>query len=217
MTAIPSMVPIHLTTGKEIHRDQSAVVGAFLHNAGQEVPLFVAAKNSNDLKPVLRGKVSALGQQQFIQARNGVATEIGGQWVSANYQIAEGSMLKLSITKSTLGNRRACMVMLFVRPTAALRRLVVPLGLNRFSTVQSAVVEGRFDVMGWEEFTRRGASMSPVFQGMFESIVGNTLYRVEEIEPELEPLPRIVAETVQLDTGETAVVQTRARRRNLDV
>lgn len=217
MTSIPSMVPIHLTTGKEVHREQSAVIGAFIHAAGQEVPLFVAAKNGNDLKPALRGKVSALGQQQFVQARNGVAVEIGGQWVSANYQIAEGSMVKLSITKSTLSNRRACMVMLYIRPTAALRRITIPLGLNRFSTVQSAVVEGRFDVMGWDEFTRRGVSLSPVFQGMFEGIVGNTLYRVDQIEPEIEPLPRIVSETVQLETGETAVIQTRARRRSLDV
>lgn len=205
---------LHLTAGKENHRDKSAQIQAFLHVEGKECPVFVAPRKTDG---PLHDKVTQIGTPQHRAARPGISTDIGGAWVTCNYEIADNTLIKLTVAKSLPNNRRNCMLFILMRDNAPLNRITIPLRLNRFSVIDEAVIEGRFDVLTLEQAKQRGASVIPAFERMFSDVMRNSMMRLEQREAAVAALPPVVTVTVQNDDGTERRVSRPGRRRTLDV
>lgn len=205
------MALITITTGKEMQRNSSCTVTAFVDTVEGERPLFVAC--ARKLVPV-----QEVGTPVTIQARPGVASGIGGSWTTATYEFTEVALVKLVIGKSnesTAGLRRA-MAYLRVRDGAPLSRIIVPVRLNARSSLQEVIIEGAFEVVPIDQLAAQHGVEVPVnFRRFYHTMSQQACFRVLELAPASSryAAPTVKTEEVQVGTETVKVVVAGRNRR----
>ena len=206
------MALLTITTGKEMQRNSSCTVTAFINTVEGERPLFVAC--ARKLVPV-----QEVGTPVTIQARPGVAAAIGGTWVTATYEFSEVSLLKLVVGKSnesTAGLRRA-MAYLRIRDGAPLSRIIVPVRLNARSSLQEVIIEGTFEVVPVDHvMSQHGVDVPQNIRRLYHPMSQQACFRCVELAPASSryAAPTLKTEEVQVGT-ETVKVVVQGRNRKL--
>jgi hypothetical protein len=203
---------IQTMTGNETVADALAKVHLFHVQEKREDFLSAAAKMPH-------GRVRSQGSPVFESAVAGVRQEIGGRWVRAVYDVEEGEILKLYVSrKGGWGEQmRACVLFLRVRQHAALRRVSIPLlNVPNKSRFERADITGRFDVLTAREVMGAGCAVSHSSVMMSaRSAVDNTL-SIAVLEEETTSSPKTVAATVAVEGGESKVIRVRRRVRRME-
>lgn len=215
-------MPIITTTrGSENQKDSSVRVDCFVINprTGQESPLFAAAKKSD-----FANTVEAVGNPVFLSARQGIKTEIGGQWVTGRYAIVEGMILKVNVSKRQFRDSRTSIFAVRVREQAAMQRFITSTTCSADSTAMDVVaVSGRFDLLTLDQLMNDfNVAVPPVYHRLYEPLMFSSLVTVRTDEQQIAPPPEFVHVTTLVDdsrdrlASRTRQVPSRAAR-TLDV
>lgn len=167
------------------------------------------------------GLIRAQGYPVCEGSVAGIKREIGGSWTMQAYDIAEGEVLKLFVSKrqSWSSNISTAQVLIRMRSEGAHTRIVIPLlarvGKSRFT---EAVFDGRFEVITPQEaFAAAGIMVPSLYLRMFQPAAQEACFKVTKVEEASKSAERIKVKVIQDDKGATVAVRERVRRRNLDL
>jgi hypothetical protein len=82
--------------------------------------------------------------------------------------------------------------------------------------VQDGIIEGRFDILTFNEAKEKGCEVPDHFERLFSPLMVDRLVTRTVVEEEREPIPVIEIRTVVTDSGDSVKVQQRKRKRSLD-
>jgi hypothetical protein len=202
-------------TGSETMSDGFTKVYAFHVPQGGGKEAFLAGASK------VGGLVRAQGYPVCEGAVAGIRREIGGSWTMQAYDIAEGEVIKLSVSKRAAWNSKisSAQVLIRMRSEGAHTRITIPLlaraGKSRFT---EAVFDGRFEVITPQEaFAAAGVTVPSMFLRLFTLSAQETCFKVSQVEEAVKPAERIKVRVIQDNAGATVAVRERVRRRSLDL
>lgn len=209
-------IPIRVTTGTETQKDGTCKFMMFhVEPNGEEV--FLGKFLDTAAKEVMR----KVGQVQFECAVAGQRAEVGGRWSTTTFETAEGCLFKVfgSHRKSWNAVMKRAAIFLVPRANAALVTIKMDtLQVAGKSRMQDVTLTGRFDILSpsqvKEEFGYQQQSHLEKYHS--QSLV-DSLFTISVKESAIAP--RIVIETkiIQSPDGESLVIKTRRRTRNIEV
>lgn len=189
------------TTGEETVSDANSKVYLFHSPKADESDLKEQAVSAVAKEGV--DFLRRVGTQTVVSAVIGVYPEIGGQWWTTNYEIAEGEILKVYATKKHSWKRVHATACQFIRMRAAApchKLRVKLLGLGSKTRLKYATFTGRFDLLTLEEAQELGVKVNPAYHHTFIPGEVAKLFDVEVLEEALKPKDEI--QTVVIDHGE---------------
>lgn len=203
---------IQTVSGHETFPGSDMRVGLF-HRANPQdegTPLHDAAKKYG-------GGVSSIGTPNFVQASE--SNRNHGIWAMGRYAVAEKSFLCVLISKKLPGNfiKYNKQLMLYNRPGAALRRVIIPFSKHPMAVVDQGIIEGNFDIMTIDQMVEFGFDFTEAVwrQFMFEDEQASEFYTMDIIEAEREPIVADHREAVVTEKGNTVRIATPRRRVNV--
>lgn len=131
-------VTFEATTGSETIEWGLAKVAMFVHDRGEEE--FVSKS------PVAR----RIGPLQFQPAVPGIPEDISGRWVTASYEVPEGTIMKVyaRVKVSRWGAVSSTgSIILRAREDAPMIRVTIPLSGHDSTALKEARITGRFDLL----------------------------------------------------------------------
>lgn len=216
------MPTIKTQTGNINRRSSSASVSVFHspRKGEKKVEKFinVMAKTANVHSA---GLVTSIGSAQFAAAIPGVKPEIGGRFVTASYEIAEGEILKIHVNvRPGYGTMEKCAAFYIrMRDEAAYRVVTIPLLTGNDLSYEEAKIEGNFDMLTVEQARAEGVLVKKKFEHLSEAVavervIGENTVVVEERSAQTV---KEVKEVTNQQTGEVVTFVRRKRRRALEL
>jgi hypothetical protein len=205
---------IGATTGHENFQSGSAKSYLFVTPTrrfpGKEMHIGVAAK--------AQGAIRQTGSPQTVPAAPGMRPEMG-RWTTCNYDVPEGTLLKLFAVRSGgFGSMRVQgSLFLMVREHAAFRRVQTILTGHPKAAYSRVNIEGRFDLLTVDQAVALGAVVPNHFRTSFEEGMVRRAFEIIEIDREVAAPPINHVEVVENSQGEAVEVVRRRRGRALDL
>jgi hypothetical protein len=206
-----------LWTGQETAQDARASINAFWvptrGRPGKET--FLGKADQTNPNSGVRLITSA--QHQARRATN--LTYDAGKWHRSTLEIEDNVLIKLVVQRTSSWNTMKvhASILIYARDEAAHRRFVTPLSGHKDMTFSSHELDGRFDILTFDEAIQLGAALQPFARASFDPVRFNRAVSVHEMEPEQSPRIRLrVRETVNA-SGETATIVEPERRRGLRI
>lgn len=202
------------TTGHENFQTGSAKSYLFVTptraTPGKEMHIGIASRAGGGIRQV--------GSPQSVPAAPGMRPEMG-KWTTCNYNIPEGTLLKLFASRSGgFGSMRIqASLFLLARDHAAFRRVSTILTGHPKATFSRVQVEGRFDIITVDEAIRLGANVPAHFRGTFDESMTRRAFEIVEVDREIAAAPVQHVEVVENSQGEEVEVVRRRRGRALDL
>lgn len=196
-------------TGSETWQGWSAKVHLFhspRRGQGREVHIGIAARDPAN-------NISYAQQGTAALARPGMRAELG-QWTNSTFDVPEGEVFKLFAQRSS-GPVRQANMFLQTRGEAALQRVVVRLSTHPQAAYSAVHIQGRFDLLSWEQARDMGIVVLPQFRPHFEPSVASRMFEVQVVEQAIRARPVVENRVVETTSGEEVIVPTRRRGRAL--
>lgn len=212
--------PITITSGSEIHNDQSAKVVCYWvpstseHKRSSKKEGFVsaAARISNS-------GVVKVGANTAIPAVNGHNKDCG-MWITSDYEIEDMTILKfyVCVNKGWGEVEQKANIYLRVRENAPLNKIDIGLLGTSNSNLQKLEVTGRFDIVhDIDEVKLEGVTVIPHFASLTSESRFNRVATNTELAPQIAPIPVIVRKEIVVEkadgTLEKKTVKTEAPKR----
>lgn len=202
--------------GSEVFQDATAKVALFATpargSAFKETHIAIAAKKAD--YPVT--KLNQSGPHSAWSA--GAAAELG-QWTIANFNMEEGSFVKIFVKRHRgFGSRvRQAAQYIRMREGAAYREITIQLTGNAKARYNTATIKGRFDIIDLKEADARGIETGIHFRRFFDRAEVAHVMEMKILEPETNSVP-VVRERLKRDkNGDVIVVQEVRKKRVLDL
>lgn len=211
-----SKVMMQVMSGQETQTDGHCAVHVFLVQADKKEVFLGKAFTAVENREV--GRV--VGKPVFEAAVAGMRAEVGGFWNRGQYELEEGTLLKVFAKRRGAWNtliRQGCQF-IQVREAAALRKLTIQT-LQRAgkSRMNEVTIVGRFDLIPLHvAIKEKGVKVLPAFERMFLPSAVESVITVEELEKEKERRDVIRTNALKTTDGDEVVVRTRQRIRAMD-
>lgn len=211
---------ISATYGNENFQRSSAKYQIFacrtsVHNRSRDAQmhLWMAARDG------AHGIVES-GRAQTIPAAPGKKLTLG-KWTTGRYDVPDQLVLKIfgqrKISAMTNGRYARADILLRMRPGAAMIRIRGRLsGDPRAEASDVVVFEGRADIITVPQAVAAGVVLPALFES-FKPHNVQTLFVVEELEPETEQLPTIQKREIKNTKGEAVEIEEAVSDRYLDL
>lgn len=200
--------------GQENFPNTSAKVFAFIVptrlHPGKELNIALAAKAEIG--------ISKVGTAADFPCAPGFKPELG-RWTRANYDLPEGTIVKIFLNKSVpFGQARVnANLLIKMRNNGPFMRVGAILTGAANATISRANFEGRFDIITPTQAMALGAAIPLHFLPTFDDTMIRRGFEVTELERETGSVTvEQVRETTNTD-GEAVVIKTTTRRRMIGV
>lgn len=202
-------------TGNASFTGRTAKVQAFFvptrDQGGKELPLGVTVMQNaaSGLRVMQR-----LGEQP---AGQNMKSAIVGAWRSVNYEIPDGTVVKIFAERNINGVRQIANQYIRMRSTAAFRTIKARLTDYPKATLNQAVFRGCFDVLSPDEAKALGAHIPAGFERFYSRAAVNAVFVYEELAAEREARKVMEVKQIETSTGETKTIAVSKSRRKLVV
>lgn len=196
----------------------------FGHLGNVKILAFWAADINSDAVPLHEAasdrqtRVLKIGTHEYIvaSARN----TNHGAWFITRYDVPDNTYLKVLISRHNAGRFVPVTKQFIVRPRegAALHRLRVPFTGSPDASMSCGYIEGRFDLLTFEQLVTQGFNIPRGFGHQFvfddDENERDEFFTDEIVEPEGRPLVLPSVQTVKTDSGrERKILRTKSSRR----
>lgn len=206
---------LRCTTGFENYQNGSSKTYLFhvpcTRFPGKELNIGIHAKSATNVRKI--------GLPNKYVPVPGLRPEMG-QFTDTNYEVEDGTILKIFTTRSGgFGSMRVQgSIFIRCRSSGPLMRIGAILTGAERSLINRAWTEGRFDFVPVDEAERFGVPPVPMhFRGSFDESMVRRAFEIIEVEPELQPVQQPQVVVVENSKGEEVQVPRRGRRRALDL
>jgi hypothetical protein len=209
------MTILETITGSATFSERSAKVQAFFvptrDNGGSEMPLssIVSANTSAFIRVAQK-----LGS---VPAGQNMNPSVVGLFHTVNYEIPDGTVVKIFCTRSVLGNKYTGNAFIRMRVGAPFQVLKAKLTDYPKATVNEAIFRGRFDFLSPDEARALGARIPPEFERFYTRQAFTSVFTFEALAPEIEARKVMATKKIVNSSGEETVIQTVKPRRRLGV
>lgn len=143
-----------------------------------------------------------------------------GSWTELTLEVPEGVAFKIFASRfihRSMEHPLTASMMLITRPTAARRRIILPLVPDSLAAVQRVEFVGKFDILTLRDMVHLGIGVPAQFAAQFGAIRIGNMFEVEVLDDEQSTMPATHYEPVMGESGEVRVIQTRRGRRQVDL
>ncbi len=143
-----------------------------------------------------------------------------GTWTELTVEVPEGVVFKIFASRfihSSMKFPQTASMMLVTRPTAARRRIILPLIRDPLASIPQVEFVGKFDILTLRDMVHLGINVPAQFAAQFGSVRIGQMFEIEVLDEEETTMPATHYEPVAGEDGEVRVIQTRRGRRQVDL
>lgn len=206
---------LETVTGSATFTGRTAKCQAFFvptrDNGGSEQPLGITVQQN------VAAGIRVAQRLGSVPAGQGMNPKVVGEWRSVNYEIPDGTVVKIFGDRHVNGVRSIANQYIRMRANGPFWTIKVRLTEYGKASVDEATFRGRFDVLSPDEAKALGARIMPGLEKFYTRAACGSVFRYEQLAPAL--VERTVVQTKQVTNseGEAVVVAVPKSRRRIVV